>query len=504
MNKKIILTTLNARYAHASLSLRYLYANLNELKPHCTILEFVINDNIYEMAENILEYKPTIVGIGVYIWNAVEVQKLVSILKKISPETKIILGGPEVSHFPHRVNFDDADVIIQGEAEMTFYNLCRNILDSGVIERKIIKSEHVDFNQIELPYSYYTDKDIATRVIYVEASRGCPFKCEFCLSSIDKSVRNLDIEIFLNQLDHLWQRGARKFKFIDRTFNLNINVTNKILDYFLEKEPPYFVHFEVIPDHFPESLKEKLKRFPPASLQLEIGIQTLNPAIAEKIERKLDFEKIRENLIFLQNETDAHLHLDLIIGLPAESIESFASNLNILAKLTSSEIQLGVLKKLSGTTLSRHDQIYEMIYSDTPPYEILQNNLLPFGLVQKMKRFARFWDLTYNSGEFKKSIVLLWPDGDVFGGFYKFSEWIFITTQTTWQISLTRLSELLFNYLTENLGMDKTEIANAISGDIMKIQGRKLPMVIRENMSVSNNIEQKKITILNKRQIKHL
>lgn len=501
---KIILTTLNARYTHCSFGLRYIYANMNELQKITGIYEFVKTDNINEIAEKLLAANPQIIGIGIYIWNASETGRLVKLIKNISPETIVILGGPEVSYLPLRVNFNSADYIIQGESDLEFYKLVKSILDGIQQNERIIRAEIPSLADIKLPYKYYTDEDIKNRVIYVEASRGCPFTCEFCLSSIDKSVRKFNAEILLEEFDKLWERGARHFKFVDRTFNLDIKITNLILDYFLAKEPEYFLHFEVVPDHFPDSVKEKLKLFPPASVQLEIGIQTLNPEVADRIRRKLNFKKIKENITFLSEQTNNHLHLDLIIGLPGETIESFGDNLNTLISLTDSEIQLGLLKKLSGTSINRHDIEFGMVYSDEPPYEILQNNLIPFVKMQKMKRLARYWDLTYNNGNFKRSIKLLWEDGDVYQNFYKFSEWLYEKLGTTYQISLNRLAELLFIYLTDIHRFDKTKTAELITKDLSAIKGRRLPPFLREYISDVHFESSKKRAKNIKRQIMHL
>lgn len=501
---QIALVALNARYTHSSLGLRYLLANLEELREYAYILEFVINENINDIAERILKGNPSIVGIGVYIWNARDVQELVTVIKKVSPGTVIVLGGPEVSHLPMRMDFSLADYILQGEGEFEFYSLCRKILSGVKHDERIIKCVYNDTSKLKLPYQFYTDEDIKNRVIYVEASRGCPFTCEFCLSSIDKTVRYFDIQTILSELETLWNRGVRKFKFIDRTFNINIDYAEQILDYFLNKRPPYFIHFEVIPDNFPDRIKEKLKLFPPASLQLEVGIQTLNETTAANISRKLDVEKITRNLEFLSSQTSIHIHADLIIGLPGESSEEFARNLNLLTTLTSSEIQLGILKKLSGTAISRHDVQYGMVYSDTPPYEILQTNLIPFDEMQKLRRFSRFWDITYNSGNFQSTVRLLWNDGDVFKGFYDFSEWIYSQTASTWQISMERMAELLFKYLTDISGHDRDATARILIQDLLRFSGRRLPAFLREFHIPQGDISQSKLETLNRRQMKHL
>lgn len=477
--KKIILTTLNARFTHSAIGLRYLYANMRELQKDTVILEFSINDAIQNIAEELLIHMPEIIGIGVYIWNAKECAELIHILKKVSPQTKIILGGPEVSYEPFRVNFDMADFIIQGEGDITFYELCKNIISHTPPQNKIIQMTLPSLKELALPYQYYTDEDIKNRYIYVEVSRGCPFECEFCLSSMDEKVRAFDLDMLMKEFALLWQRGARNFKFVDRTFNLNMKTANTILDFFLEKEPPYFAHFEVIPDHFPASLREKISRFPHGALQLEIGIQTLNPEIANNISRQLKLDKIEENITFLEHETHAHIHLDLIVGLPGETLESFGKNLDTLVKLSSCEIQIGILKKLSGTFIGRHDEKHGMVYSDIPPYDILKNNQLSFNDIQIMKRFARFWDLIYNSGNFKNTVTLLWQEESVYENFYRFGMWIYAQTHSTWQISLQRLGELLFAYLTQIKQLPSEIVAHKMLEDMMKLKGRALPEYLK-------------------------
>jgi len=475
---KITLTTLNSRFTHSAIGLRYLYANMQELQDKTTIKEFSINDAIQTVVEKLLSDSPDIIGIGVYIWNVSEVRELIHIIKKVAPATKIILGGPEVTYEPFRVNLDDADYIIQGEGDVAFYELCKSILDESTTER-IIKMTLPNLKAVQLPYKYYTDEDIKNRYIYVEISRGCPFECEFCLSSMDEKVRAFNLDSVLEEFEILWQRGARNFKFVDRTFNLNMKAANRILDFFLSKEAPYFAHFEVIPDHFPASLREKIKSFPHGALQLEIGIQTLNLEIADNISRQLKMQKIEENIAFLENETTAHIHLDLIVGLPGESLESFGVNLDKLMAMSSCEIQIGILKKLSGTYIKRHDVLFEMLYSDIPPYDILKNSELSFNDIQVMKRFARFWDLTYNSGNFKKSIHLLWGEESVFENFYAFGLWIYEQTDSTWKISLQRLGELLFSYLTEVKQLKAEEVAEYMLEDMMKLKGRAIPAYLK-------------------------
>ena len=501
-NKNIILTTLNSRFSHSSLSLRYLFANLKELKDEAKILEFVINSQNQTIVEEILEYKPKIVLISTYIWNAQDVAEIVKYIKLISPNTIVALGGPEISHLPHRVDFQMADYFMFGEGEISVYNLCKNILGGIRPKDKIIQAKPVEFDKIALPYDYYTDFDIKNRHIYIESSRGCPFTCEFCLSSIDSSMRYLPIDIFLSEIDKLWNRGARNYKFIDRTFNLKISYAKAILDYFLAKDEDYFLHFEVIPDNFPPELRELLKKFKAGSLQLEVGIQTLNLDVAKNINRNLKIDKIKENLAFLSSKTNAHMHIDLIVGLPSETIDSFAQNLNLLYTLSSGEIQIGILKKLSGTTLNRHDELHGMVYNPNPPYDILQNNLIPFELMQDMKRFARFWDIVYNSGNFVKTSKLLFKDGKVFENFFDFSKWIYKRSESTFKISLDRVAEYLFEYLSRDY--EEEILVKTILDDVMMIEGRKIPPFLKKYKKYEKDFIQIEQSRANKRQIKRV
>ncbi|VAW59552.1 Mg-protoporphyrin IX monomethyl ester oxidative cyclase, partial [hydrothermal vent metagenome] len=276
---RIILSTLNARYIHASMGLRYLYANMGQLQDSTEIVEFNINSRVIDIAESLLDKQPAIIGLGVYIWNATQSLQLVNLIKTISPETIIILGGPEVSYeYVQQEIVKNADYLISGSAEIAFKELCDDLLNKKIRLNKVIKAAPIDISGIKLPYTNYSDEDIRNRVIYVEASRGCPFKCEFCLSSLDKTVYPFDLDIFLNEMEILYQRGVRHFKFVDRTFNLKVTSNIRIMEFFLNKidnenTEKLLLHFELIPDHLPEKLKSTISQFPNGSIQFEIGIQ---------------------------------------------------------------------------------------------------------------------------------------------------------------------------------------------------------------------------------------
>ena len=231
----ILLSTLNARYAHASLGLRYLLANMGDLQNDSKLLEFVIGTKTTEIVEKLLTHKPRIIGFGVYIWNTEETTKVVAMLKRVAPEVVIVLGGPEVSYEPAEQQIvQQADYLITGWGDVTFPQLCRQILHGPKPLMKIHAGVQAPLADLAMPYALYTDEDIAHRTLYVEASRGCPFKCEFCLSALDKTAWPFDLNGILAELETLHARGARLFKFVDRTFNLNIKSSLRIMQFFLD------------------------------------------------------------------------------------------------------------------------------------------------------------------------------------------------------------------------------------------------------------------------------
>ena len=459
LSTSIILSTLNARYIHASLGLRYLLANMGDLRPQTQLLEFVITSRPVDIVESLLQNKPVIIGLGVYIWNAEETLQVVKLLKKISPETIIVLGGPEVTYEVEQQEITAlANYVITGQADTAFRETCENILNNKKPLQKIIKASQFKLSEIILPYDEYTDEDIKNRVVYVEASRGCPFKCEFCLSSLDKTVYPFDLELFLTAMQTLFDRGVRSFKFIDRTFNLKIASSIQIMEFFLAKmqEDKVYLHFELIPDHLPEKLKAVIQRFPEDSLQFEIGIQSLNPGIQDIISRKQDNNKVNQNMNWIRNNTQAHIHADLIIGLPGEDISSFAQGFNQLVEMNPHEIQVGILKRLRGTPIIRHTDEYDMRYSPTAPYEILSNNIIDFSTMQKLKRFARYWDMVANSGRFKHTRDFLLGDNS-FESFLDLSNWLYKETAQTHNIALPRLFNLLFTFMIKKLKRDEQQ-----------------------------------------------
>ena len=466
----IVLATLNAKYAHASFGLRYLLANLGELRSRAELVEFEVTDRSYDVVEELLKRRPRIIGLGVYIWNVEQTTRVAGELKRVAPEITIVLGGPEVGYETEgQAIVTLADHVLCGEADLTFPKVCAAILDGRPPVEKIIPAELPQFAQLTLPYDLYDEQDIAHRVIYVEASRGCPYECEFCLSSLEIPVRQTPLDDFLSAMESLLERGVRQFKFVDRTFNLNLRASRQILDFFLERQHlGSFLHFEMIPDRLPEALREPIRRFPSGTLQFEVGIQTFNPEVGRLISRRQDYRLLEENLRFLREETGVHVHADLIVGLPGETMESFGAGFNRLVRMRPQEIQVGMLKRLRGTPIMRHDVEWGMTYSPHPPYEILQTRLIDFADMQRLRRFARYWDLVANSGNFLESTPLLWQRGEPFDQFLRFSDWLHEASGQTNGIALKRLAEFLFRYLTEQAECDETETAQAIWRDYQR------------------------------------
>jgi radical SAM superfamily enzyme YgiQ (UPF0313 family) len=481
----IVLSTLNAKYIHSAFGLRYLLANMGELRPRTRILEFDIQRRPVDIVDALLAENPRIVGFGVYIWNVSQTAEVVSTLSRLLPDLTIILGGPEVSfEIDQQPIVELADYVVTGEADLKFAEVCASLMAGEKPDRKIISSEIPDPASILSPYDLYDEDDAAHRVIYVEASRGCPFTCEFCLSSLEIPVRQFPLEPFLAAMDRLLDRGVTQFKFVDRTFNLNLKVGKAILQFFLDRmRPGLFVHFEMIPDRLPQGLRDLVTQFPLGALQFEVGVQTFNPEVAALISRRQKYDQLEDNFQFLRRSTGVHIHADLIVGLPGESLDSFGEGFDRLVALAPQEIQVGILKRLRGTPIVRHDSQWEMIYNSNPPYEILQNKLLSFGDLQRMRSFARFWDLVGNSGNFVETTPMIWRrSGTPFQSFLQFSDWLFERTEARHGIALTRLIQLLHEFLNSEQGVSPAAAAEALWNDCLSAGRTEIPPFLREQL----------------------
>ena len=515
----MILCTLNAKYIHASLGLRYLLANMGDLRASTLLREFTISRTVRDVADELLQSLGTphadavqVIGFGVYIWNVTQTCALVRLLKQLRPAIRIVLGGPEVSHeLEGQEIVALADHVVTGWGDVTFPKLCRTLLFGPRPLMKVMAGEQPPLDQLSLPYDEYTEADLAHRLLYVEASRGCPFKCEFCLSSLDKTAWAFDLDRFLAALDGLYRRGARNFKFVDRTFNLKIDASLRILQFFLDRlpsgdaeqaAPGLFLHFEVIPDHLPERLQQMIARFPAGVLQFEVGIQTFNADVQRRISRKQDNDRTVANLRWLVESSNAHLHTDLIFGLPGETLHSFAQGFDRLLALRPHEIQLGILKRLRGTPIGRHSAEYGMVFDPAPPYTVRETAVVPMAEMQRFTRLARYWDLIANSGRFKRSLPLLLaqqpphhaadasatPEAYVsavpspFYALLRFSDWLWAKTGLTSGLTPEMLTDHLFEYLCGECAVDAALCRCALLADYQASGARARPGVLRDLM----------------------
>lgn len=415
---KIVLTTLNSKFIHSNLAIRYLKSYVENINP-IEIKEFTINQNIDFIASEIYKMRPDILGFSTYIWNLEETLKVAEVIKIVSPSTKILLGGPEVSFDGEDVldKYSFIDFIIYGEGEETFKEFIeatifqkdyKHVLgliyrDNNVIKnlpRPLIK----DMNIIPSPYKKISD-DYKNKIVYYESSRGCPFNCEFCLSSTIKGVRYLPIERVKEDLDSLIKSGVSQVKFVDRTFNANKNFAMEIMRFIMDKNPDDInFHFEVTAHLIDEELLEFLKQPKEGLFQFEIGVQSTNNDTIEAIGRVTDFEKLKKISKIIKSYNNIHQHLDLIAGLPYEDYCSFKESFNDVYRIRPEKLQLGFLKLLKGSGLRLDEKKYGYKYLDKPPYEVLESKYLKYDEVVKLKGIEDLVEKYYNEEYFSNSL----------------------------------------------------------------------------------------------------
>ena len=470
----IVLATINAKWIHPSLALRLLKANLGDAANRSEIIEFALRQPLHEKVNPILAARPRLLGLSVSIWNHKASLELLKALDEkwniTGQKPLIVLGGPEVSwlHEDSEI-FRHANYVIRGEGEDSFRSLCYRVFhgqesaDTNGNTAVFLESGDtaVDLNRIKPAYQLYTDEDLEKKLVYVEASRGCPFGCEFCQGSLKNKARDYPLEAFLAEMKQLLDRGARTFKFLDRSFNLDTGRAAAIMEFFLERIGssakdafPFCVHFEMVPSRFPPELRELIRRFPPGTLRLELGIQTLNRKAAELIHRSWAGDEL-EALKFLRAETNAILHVDLIAGLPGEDLTSFGAGFDRLWQTLSFcgseresrfEIQLGILKCLPGTPIMRHNETHGMKYSPEPPYELIETAALSAPELDRLKNFARFWETIVNRNSFPDLIPHILPPGEnVFGIFMDLSDKLLEHFGKNWGIDKEKLKSFLEN-----------------------------------------------------------
>ena len=480
----IVLCAINARYTHSSLAMRSLLANLGPLRSDAVLVEASLGTRVEDLAERISAHDPQIVGLGAYIWNVRACIDLARVLRALLPSAIIVFGGPEMQRSQSATEAAEAGaVIVVGEGEQAFAQLCSEVLSGGGPLARKIRAPDPAPAELALPYELYDEEDIAHRVIYVETSRGCPYSCAFCMSALGRGVRYFDQGRLFEALSLLIQRGARRLKFVDRTFNLSTRRAVALLDFLAAQGTDrLFVHFEMVPDRLPAALVAAFERFGTQYIQLELGVQSMNPAVLERMGIRRDLARV-EGVIRQLAGVGVHLHVDLIAGLPGECLESFKAGFDRLRQLGASELQLGILKRLGGTPLAERDCGRAMVFAEHPPYEVLATDALDFATLQRLKRLSYLWDRLGNSGNFLQTVLLLADGPSLFAGLLAFSDWVFEGCGQVHSIALDRLAGLVVSYLRCQ-GRDVGAIERAISHDYERNR-RILPKLVRQALSFS-------------------
>lgn len=411
-NHDILLVGVNAGYIHSAFALRCLHANLGPLRARAAIIETDAQESTpVQLVERLLARTPKIVGFSVYVWNVAFVAAALRLLRVVAPQVRIVLGGPQlVPDEPDASVVPLADAAVCGEAEGIAAEVFAAVLNG---ERPgFVTPPPPDLDRVALPYGLYTDTDLAARMVYVESTRGCPFACAYCTSGDAGGIRRFPLDTLLPALRALLDRGARGLKFLDRSFNQGGDHALAVLDFLSDHwREGLTVHFEFTPQPLSAAWRDRLLRFPPGGLHLEVGIQTWDAAVARRIRRPFDEATAEATLRFLVAEARANVHADLIAGLPGEDLDGFARGFDRLLAFGPAELQVGILKRLPGTTLARQSDELNLRFSPDPPYEVLATDRIPFAQMRRLARFARCWELLYNRGRFRRTAPLLWADG---------------------------------------------------------------------------------------------
>lgn len=396
--------------------MRYLKAFTKDLDFQGDIKEFSINDRVENILEGIIEEKPDVVAFSCYIWNMEFVNRLAELIKLVDPNIEILYGGPEVSYEGKEfLENHPGEYVIVGEGEKTFREFVLYKLGEGKIEDikglnykrdgKVFenpKRPEMDMNELVFPYTY--EEDINNKIVYYEASRGCPFKCKYCLSSVMHGVRFLDVERVKKELKYFMERGLKLVKFVDRTFNCNREYTVELLKYLSEQDTETRFHFEVAADLLTEEQIEILNNAPKGRFQLEVGVQTTNNEILHNINRYITYENIKEKVLKVASGKNVMQHLDLIAGLPGEDLESFKKSFNDVHAIRPDEIQLGFLKLLKGSSMREEAEKWGIVYSPYAPYEIIRSKDISYEELLLLKKVEAMVDKYYNSCKFNNVI----------------------------------------------------------------------------------------------------
>lgn len=423
---KFLLVALNAKYIHSNPAVHSLRAYAKEeYQGNIEIAEYTINNESGTILADLYKRQPDVVGFSCYIWNYNMVSSLVSEFHKLMPGVPIWLGGPEVSFDAGKIleNKKEVTGIMIGEGEETFLHLLKHYLKedgfddlskiAGIVTREGEYIPRPLLNMDTLPFLYSDMSPFENRIIYYESSRGCPFRCSYCLSSVDKTVRVRDFSIVKKELQFFLDNKVPQVKFVDRTFNCVPQHTKDIWQYILEHDNGVTnFHFEVEADILRPEEMEILQKMRPGLCQLEIGVQTTNPVTLKEIRRNMDVDKLRETVKKLLSFKTVHIHLDLIAGLPFENYESFAKSFNDVYEMRPQQLQLGFLKVLKGAYMHEMAGEYGIAYLDKPPYEVLYTKWLKYTEVVRLKGIEEMVEIYYNSNQFTHTLPVLEKEFD--------------------------------------------------------------------------------------------
>lgn len=422
---KVLLAAINAKYIHSNLGIYSLKTYGEKMlkewglaeQAEISLAEYTINHQMEQILQDIYKRKPDVIGFSCYIWNISYVKVILADIKKVLPDVKIWAGGPEVSYHGEAFLKEEpaVDLVMMGEGEITFAHFLKALLEGedlkqvpGLMVRNADGTftdtgfrQVMDMSQIPFPYAFMDMKELEHRIIYYESSRGCPFSCAYCLSSIDKKLRFRSLDLVLPELEWFLQAKVPQVKFVDRTFNCKKSHAMAIWQYIRDHDNGVTnFHFEIAADLLDKDELDLLSTMRPGLVQLEIGVQSTNEKTLEAIRRKTDIEEIREITETINSWHNIHQHLDLIAGLPWEDLESFKKSFNDVYEMEPEQLQLGFLKVLKGSYMEELIPTCDLLYSAAPPYEVLCTKWLSYGEVLELKDIEEMTEVHYNSRQF--------------------------------------------------------------------------------------------------------
>ena len=462
---KILLAACNAKYIHSNLAVYDLKAYSSDYDKEVLLREYTINQPKDEILKDIYGSGADVVCFSCYIWNISFVRELIRDLAKILPETAFWAGGPEVSYDAEKflTEMPEMTGVLVGEGEKTFHDLLEYYIDGkgslgeirGIAYRDGEEIRHNGWRELmnlsEIPFVYEHLEEFENRIIYYESSRGCPFSCSYCLSSIDKKLRFRDLELVKKELQFFLDHKVPQVKFVDRTFNCKHEHAMAIWKYILEHDNGVTnFHFEVSADLLRDEEMDLMAKMRPGLIQLEIGVQSTNPETIRAIHRHMDLDKLKRCVDRVHSFRNIHQHLDLIAGLPYEDYDTFHRSFNDVYQMKPDQLQLGFLKVLKGSLMQGEAEKYGIVHKEKEPYEVLSTNWLPYGDVLKLKAVESMVEVYYNSGQFQHTLEYLVPLAKDAFTFYE-SLGAFYEKKGYSEISHSRMRryEILLEYLQE-------------------------------------------------------